>query len=552
MNSFLDDIQFDLPKDHSSIIKVIGVGGGGSNAVNHMYNQGIRGVDFIVCNTDQQALDASPIPTKIQLGASLTSGRGAGSNPEVGKNAAIENIEDVKQYLSKNTHMVFVTAGMGGGTGTGAAPIIARAAREMGILTVGIVTYPFTFEGKKRSIYADEGLAEMRQSVDTIITIRNDKLREMYGNLALKAAFAKADDILTTAAKGIAELISVHGDINVDMNDVITVMKDSGVALMGSSQAEGEGRALKAITQALESPLLNDSDIRGASDILLNITYGTNEVTMDEVSEITDYISESAGISANVIWGYGQDETLGDNISVTVIATGFEGDSVENGFYNDLPKKHVLDISEAKEISAPISSPVQENESNKKVTAEPYLKTEQPEKVQPRLPFEELAPNNSVEKSSNEPFLKNIAPMDIKEGVFKSKETQEQPVVKRYNLNEEAELKEVAADEKPSIAQPQSFIAPQKGPVSNEEFQSRTAAMLERVRKATAKLKNPTALAELEKEPAYMRKNIKLSETAHSAQSEVSRYNLNDEVDEFGNKKTEIRPNNSYLHDNVD
>ncbi|MFT4771080.1 MAG: cell division protein FtsZ, partial [Cryomorphaceae bacterium] len=254
-------MEFDMPKNQSSIIKVIGVGGGGSNAVNHMYEAGIKGVDFIVCNTDSQALDISPVPIKVQLGQSLTEGRGAGSIPDVGRNAAIENLDDIHEILSHNTHMVFVTAGMGGGTGTGAAPVIAKAAKDMGILTVGIVTIPFTFEGKKRMLQAAEGLREMRASVDTLLVITNDKLREIYGNLSLKNAFSQADGVLSIAAKGIAEIISVTGAINVDMNDVNTVMKDSGVAIMGQGTARGENRALKSAKEALESPLLNDNNI---------------------------------------------------------------------------------------------------------------------------------------------------------------------------------------------------------------------------------------------------------------------------------------------------
>ena len=289
-------MEFDLPKDQSSIIKVIGVGGGGSNAVNHMYKQGITGVDFMICNTDQQALDLSPVPNKIQLGATLTEGRGAGSNPEVGKNAAIENVDELKDILEKNTQMVFITAGMGGGTGTGAAPIIAQTAREMGILTVGIVTIPFTFEGRRRKLQADEGLAQLRENVDTLLIICNDKLREMHGNLKISEAFSKADDILTVAAKGIAEIITVAGYINVDFEDVKTVMKDGGTAIMGSAAAEGESRATKAVSQALASPLLNDNDITGANYILLNITSGDEEVSMDEIDEIVmdwdNYVNE--------------------------------------------------------------------------------------------------------------------------------------------------------------------------------------------------------------------------------------------------------------------
>ena len=308
----------------TSPIKVIGVGGGGSNAVNTMYDRGIQGVDFIVCNTDAQALDASPVPVKVQLGATLTGGQGAGSLPDVGRNAAIETLEEVKELIGNKTSMVFITAGMGGGTGTGAAPVIAQAAREMDILTVGIVTIPFQFEGRRRSAQATEGLEKMREAVDTLLIIRNDKLRELYGNLTIRAAFNNADEILCTAAKGIAEVITLTGEINVDMNDVNTVMRNSGRAIMGSGKASGEGRARTAVTEALESPLLNDCDITGANFVLLNITFGTEEILMDEIMEITDFIQDAAGQSAEVIWGYGVDEKLDEDLCVTVIATGFQ------------------------------------------------------------------------------------------------------------------------------------------------------------------------------------------------------------------------------------
>jgi len=317
-------LEFDLPKSDQSIIKVIGVGGGGSNAVNHMFNQGIVGVDFAICNTDNQALALSPIPTKIQLGPGLTEGRGAGSRPEVGKHACLESIEDVQMFLSQHTKMLFVTAGMGGGTGTGAAPIIAKAAREMGILTVGIVTLPFTFEGKLRQRFAQEGLDELKRNVDSIIIISNDKLREIHGNLTISEAFAQADNILTTAAKGIAEIITIAGYINVDFEDVNTVMRNSGVAIMGSAQAEGEDRARRAVDMALNSPLLEDNNISGAQNVLLNITSGSREATMAEISEITEFVQEEAGINTNIIWGNCYDENLGDKISVTLIASGFD------------------------------------------------------------------------------------------------------------------------------------------------------------------------------------------------------------------------------------
>ncbi|MCF8276348.1 MAG: cell division protein FtsZ [Flavobacteriales bacterium] len=335
-------MNFNLPKEETSIIKVIGVGGGGSNAVNHMYKQGIRGVDFVVCNTDQQALDMSPVPKKIALGSSLTEGRGAGAQAEVGRNAAIENLDDIKEVLH-GTKMVFITAGMGGGTGTGAAPVIAEAARELGILTVGIVTIPFGFEGKKRKLQADFGLEELKKHVDTVLIISNDKLREMYGNLKLSEAFGQADDVLTIAAKGIAEIITVEGYVNVDFEDVRTVMTKSGVAIMGSATTSGPDRAIKAVEQALASPLLNDNNIFGASNILLYISSGKDEVTMDEVAEITDYIQDEAGMDADVIWGNGTDEDLNDELTLTIIATGFSGEKLERVTGKENVIRHTLD-----------------------------------------------------------------------------------------------------------------------------------------------------------------------------------------------------------------
>lgn len=340
-------LEFDLPKSDQSIIKVIGVGGGGSNAVNHMFNQGIIGVDFAICNTDNQALAISPIPTKIQLGPGLTEGRGAGSRPEVGKHACLESIEDVQLFLSSHTKMLFITAGMGGGTGTGAAPIIAKAAREMGILTVGIVTLPFAFEGKLRHRYAQEGLEELKQNVDSLIVISNDKLREIHGNLTISEAFSQADDILTTAAKGIAEIITIPGYINVDFEDVNTVMRNSGVAIMGSAQAEGDDRARRAVDMALNSPLLEDNNISGAQNVLLNITSGSQEATMSEISEITEFVQAEAGINTNIIWGNCYDESLGNKISVTLIASGFEktGKNVRQS------QRHTFQLDDVKETA---------------------------------------------------------------------------------------------------------------------------------------------------------------------------------------------------------
>lgn len=340
-------VTFDLPKNQSSEIKVIGVGGGGSNAVNYMFEQGIKGVDFVVCNTDAQALTDSPIPNKIQLGVTLTEGLGAGANPEIGQKSAMESLEEVKSLLGHSTKMVFVTAGMGGGTGTGAAPIIAKTAKEMGILTVGIVTYPFSFEGAARKRQAEEGIEQLRGNVDSLIVVNNDKLRDVYGNLGFKSGFVKANEVLSTAAKGIAEVITQHYRMNIDLNDARTVLADSGTAIMGAGTASGEGRAVEAVSKALDSPLLNDNDIFGCRSVLLLIVSGEAEITLDEIGEISDYVQSNAGGHADVIIGVGEDDTLGESICVTVIATGFDPDQQENIMPGEPTKiVHKLDSEE--------------------------------------------------------------------------------------------------------------------------------------------------------------------------------------------------------------
>ena len=333
-------ITFDLPKNQSNVIKVIGVGGGGSNAINHMFKQGIKGVDFVICNTDSQALNNSGVPNKIQLGVNLTEGLGAGANPEIGEQSAVESLEDIRTMLTTNTKMVFITAGMGGGTGTGAAPIIAKMAKEMDILTVGIVTMPFEFEGKIRNAQAHQGIEKFRKTVDSLVIINNNKLRDVYGNLGFKAGFSKADEVLSTAARGIAEVITHHYLQNIDLRDAKTVLSNSGTAIMGSSTAAGQNRAQKAITNALDSPLLNDNKITGAKNVLLLIVSGAQEITIDEIGEINDHIQAEAGYGANIIMGVGEDESLGEAISVTIIATGFDVDQ-QNDITNTEVKKVV-------------------------------------------------------------------------------------------------------------------------------------------------------------------------------------------------------------------
>ncbi|OYQ33263.1 cell division protein FtsZ [Flavobacterium cyanobacteriorum] len=348
-NSEFGSISFDLPKNQSNVIKVIGVGGGGSNAINHMFKQGIKGVDFIVCNTDSQALQNSPVPNKIQLGVGLTEGLGAGANPEVGQQAALESIDDIEKMLDTNTKMIFITAGMGGGTGTGAAPVIAQLARERDILTVGIVTIPFQFEGKVRSDQAMAGVERLRKQVDSLIVINNNKLREVYGNLGFKAGFSKADEVLATASRGIAEVITHHYTQNIDLKDAKTVLSNSGTAIMGSAMASGDNRAKDAIVNALDSPLLNDNKITGAKNVLLLIVSGTNEITIDEIGEINDHIQAEAGFNANIIMGVGEDEALGDAIAVTIIATGFNVEQ-QNEIVNTEPKKIIHALEEEQRL----------------------------------------------------------------------------------------------------------------------------------------------------------------------------------------------------------
>lgn len=533
-------MDFELPKEKPSIIKVIGVGGGGSNAVNHMFNQGIKGVDFIVCNTDLQALEISPVPHKIQLGPSLTEGRGAGSLPEIGKNAAVENIEDIRNYLSKDAKMVFVTAGMGGGTGTGAAPVIAQVAKEMGILTVGIVTVPFNFEGRKRRIQAEEGLEAMRRNVDTLLVINNERLREITGNLSITDAFSQADDILATAARGIAEVIAVTGAINVDFNDVNTVMRDSGVAIMGSAMAEGENRAIQAVEKALESPLLNDNDISGAEYVLLNITYGSREVLMDEITEITDFIQDAAGSTADVIFGHAKDDTLGDALSVTVIATGFKSTPLTG--FEKAPEKQVNTLNEERknEIKSPMTSPTQQNvwsgarEVEKQ--EEPFLKkveepkreswfaTEKPQSEEQReMEFDWTMHNASSAPANETPSAKPAA--------------KEEEKITRFVLEDEAE-------ESMDLDGPEAS----RQVLSPEEQQKRAQDRLSRIQEYTQKLKKADGIQEFENEPAYIRRNIVLDESLPSEDNNNSRFS----VSKDSNGNSSLNSNNSFLHDNVD
>lgn len=539
-------MQFEMLKEKSSIIKVIGVGGGGGNAVNHMYRQGITGVDFIICNTDAQALELSPIPNKVQLGASLTEGMGAGSIPEVGKNSAIENIDDIKRMLGSNTKMLFITAGMGGGTGTGASPIIAKAAKEMDILTVGIITTPFSFEGKRRKIQAEEGLDEFKKYVDSYLVISNDRLREIFGNLTLGSAFAQADNILTTAAKGIAEIITIPGYINVDFKDVRTVMKESGVAIMGSYAAEGENRALRAVEGALASPLLKDNEIEGARYILLNISSGDKEVTMDEVSIITDYIQQEAGLAADLIWGNCSDEGLGEKISVTIIATGFQTKEER-----EVEKSQVRKVSLLTPEQAPLVRPVHENTfiaPKVEEVFEPVLKKEESQ-VDLFAGYFQSAPKAEEGKTQESDYVRHTLNDEIPgdsikiEPSFEFEINNEDLVFKAETVKEEELPAAKTSEHEDNLPNPDE----NKTDESIEEQLRKSKERILRLKDLSMKLRTSNGLQELENEPAYKRKQMSLQEVPHSSESQVSRFTLSTE-----DGITEIRPNNSFLHDNVD
>lgn len=414
-NSEFDNIAFDLPKNKSNVIKVIGVGGGGSNAINHMYQAGINGVDFVICNTDSQALENSTVPNKIQLGVSLTEGLGAGANPEIGEQAALESMEDIKAMLEHTTKMTFITAGMGGGTGTGAAPVIAKLAREMDILTVGIVTIPFQFEGVMRCKQAQLGIERLRSNVDSLIVINNNKLREVYGNLGFKAGFSKADEVLSTAARGIAEVITHHYTQNIDLRDAKTVLSDSGTAIMGSATASGSARANEAIMKALDSPLLNDNKITGAKNVLLLIVSGAQEITIDEIGEINDHIQIEAGYGANIIMGVGEDANLGDAIAVTVIATGFAMDQ-QDEIVNTESKKIIHTLEDEQKAVQELSSErtsVKPSKLENAIPEEPVIRHQLEE---PEEPETDLIPTSNYIRNFNV-FYEEVLPEPVAEVV---------------------------------------------------------------------------------------------------------------------------------------
>ncbi|GAB3204526.1 cell division protein FtsZ [Pontibacter aydingkolensis] len=511
---------FDLPSSSKSIIKVIGVGGGGSNAVNHMYSQGIKDVEFIICNTDAQALKSSSVPNKLGIGQNLTEGLGAGANPEKGKHAALESKEEIREMLSSDTKMVFITAGMGGGTGTGAAPVIAKVAKELGILTVGIVTAPFAFEGKKKKIAAENGVKELSENCDTILVILNDKLREMFGNLTIREAFAKADNVLTTAAKSIAEIITVTAEVNVDFEDVKTVMKDSGAAVMGSATTEGEGRALRAAEEALSSPLLNNTDIHGAQKILLSIMSGEQaELEMDELTEITEYIQDKAGQEAEVIFGHGIDSSLGQSIRVTVIATGFASNS-DNIME---PKKTVFDLDSQKKIEVAEPAKVESPEVAAFVAKPVVAPVATP---QAQSPAPSPAPQQSIYEQPQQPVRRPVE--------------QPQPQRTIYTLDSNSQNEffgSVARDEERATRETERIAE------ERELMQRRAEERRERLRMLSSEI-TTEAIKEKLDVPAYLRRNVSLEKVSHSSERNISRFNLNDD--------NEILGDNRFLHDNVD
>lgn len=631
-NSEFGSITFDLPKNQSNVIKVIGVGGGGSNAINHMFKQGIKGVDFIVCNTDSQALQNSPVPNRIQLGVSLTEGLGAGANPEVGQQSALESILEIEKMLDTNTKMVFITAGMGGGTGTGAAPVIAQLAREKDILTVGIVTIPFQFEGKVRTDQAIAGVEKLRRHVDSLIVINNNKLREVYGNLGFKAGFSKADEVLATASRGIAEVITHHYTQNIDLKDAKTVLSNSGTAIMGSAHAEGENRAKEAIVSALDSPLLNDNKISGAKNVLLLIVSGASEITIDEIGEINDYIQNEAGHNANIIMGVGEDESLGDAVAVTIIATGFNVEQ-QNDIVNTEPKKiiHSLedeqkivqDLSQKKIISAFDFSAKQTEEQKIILNYQDYEEVKERESkfVFDLVPTSELIKNLEVKFEIISPVVGQdflITTPEIKEievvspqCVVKEEEqitfsfdlpikkeesraeektifdlTQDikvkEPVqdttaaelnnidIIKYSLEEYMEIENELASSKPitkiveepineelnltvkqveitrSFNETYEEISPVDMSIE-ESLRLRADERRRKMKEFNYKFhNNPSKVDEFEKEPAYKRMGIDISNT--TTDNSKSRTSLGTD----SNDDLQLRSNNSYLHDNVD
>jgi cell division protein FtsZ len=539
-------MDFQMPKNQSSQIKVMGIGGGGSNAVNYMFEHGIKGVDFVICNTDAQALEASPVPIKIQLGASLTEGLGAGSNPEVGRKAAEESADRIIELLDANTKMLFLTAGMGGGTGTGAAPVIAEIAREKGILTVGVVTNPFSTEGGYRKQYAEDGLAELKKYVDTLLIINNDKLIEVYGDLTFTQAFGKANEVLNTATKGIAEVISQHLLVNIDLNDARKVLENSGTAVMGQAIAEGENRAIEAVMGALDSPLLNDNDITGAQQVLLKIVTGNgdDEIKMSELFKIKNKIQEAAGRNVNIIEGIGIDPELGAAVSVTVVATGFEEKRKPKGTTIVGLDEEDVKVNEKIESSLSIE-PVVDLLSND--SPQHILDLEEEEYI---APIDELMTFGIPEAVQAIPQIEEDKKIVFELNIDEEEETPEQVISSILQEEPKVEMKTVVLEmDNEEEVEVETLRTLDSNPkVSSDNMKVEARERENRLRAISQQLRTPSGLTNLEDIPAYKRNQIELDETSHSAENEISTYTLSDGK----NNSTELKQNNSFLHDNVD
>jgi cell division protein FtsZ len=561
-------IDFNLPKNQSSVIKVIGIGGGGGNAINYMYENGIEGVDFAVCNTDTQALEASPIPVKIQLGENLTNGLGAGSNPEVGQRAAEESIDRINELLDSNTNMLFITAGMGGGTGTGAAPVIAKAAMEKGILTVGVVTMPFDTEGGRRLEHARLGLEELRNNVDTLLVINNQKLLEVHGDLKLRQAFSKANQVLNTATKGIAEVITQHLTVNIDLSDARLVLQKSGTAIMGQAEAEGDNRAVEAVKNALDSPLLNDNDIYGSKHVLLKIVTGDSEedeISMNELKIITDTIQKQAGNNVNIINGVGTDPALGPKLSVTVIATGFEVTEEIEDVVVDINEIQNLDTMNKSKTERKVDTPLSISED---FTQQSMLEFEEECQVDFNETVEdseedlmEFIISNTEDTISIETEVEEVVENRVVLTLDDELEEEELPAMEFSLGVEETTISEVEEKEEVSFT---FDMSEKKVEAPNSEIQIRDRVKINpqeleenkiTSRKREEKLKNisnilrtPSGLTNLIDEPAFKRNGINLEDVAHSSESELSNQTLSLGEDNV----VQLKQNNSFLHDNVD
>ena len=539
------NFEFQLPKNQSSVIKVLGVGGGGSNAVNYMHSNGIKGVDFVVCNTDSQALEASQVPVKIQLGAELTEGLGAGSNPDIGKKAAEESIDRINELLDSNTKMLFITAGMGGGTGTGAAPVIAEVAKQKGILTVGVVTNPFSTEGGNRKKYAKDGLIELRKCVDTLLIINNDKLIEVYGDLTLSKAFAKANEVLNTATKGIAEVISQHLLVNIDLNDARRVLQNSGTAVMGQSEASGENRAIEAVEGALDSPLLNDNDIFGAEQVLLKIVTGPgdDEIKMSELNKIKSKIQQAAGNDVNIIEGVGIDNNLESSISVTVIATGFE---------QKIDKDPVkINLSDSNNIEDYITTEKVIEDDDKKVESlqtkifnfdKEVLVQEISSSDENNINSKPIDDENKIIfELDSEITTENISNAELTKGEFNI----DNPAVIIDEIKNDDNLSDNNFEENEITDSSKTQIDKSISTNSKKGLESRQRE--ERLREISKKLRTPSGLTFLEEQPAYKRNNVTLESVPKSDKEDTANFTLEQNGGDIILKK-----NNSFLHDNVD